>query len=297
MRICYVARHGCGGNQDENAITYALEQLGHEVICLHEDRVPKPLAEFKSCDFILFHKWADTETMRKVPVPLVFWYFDLVRYDDNSLHRRNVHRINWMSQITPLVKVGFLSDGDWVEASRSSKLIHLPQGADERYVGVAEPKESIQILFTGITNGGVERERFVKMMRAAYGSQFVQVERGVHQEELRQLIANAQIVVAPSGPVSDKYWSNRVYLTLGFGGFLLHPKCEGVQVHFGDKQAIVFYDSIQHLYELISYYRDRPEERERIARNGYELVNAYHLYRHRCERLIEVVKERIGYHG
>jgi len=292
MRVGYIAKHDSGGNEDENAITYALEQLGHRVERLRESR--GYVGHRLECDFVLFHHWHDPETLRRIKVPKVFWQFDLVTYPDPTLSQRNQRRIQWMNDIIPLVDLGFCTDGDWVKQDQSGKLNWLMQGCDSRFAVPGKASSVIvPLLFTGMSKGGgLGRESFAEEMRHRYRSQFSQI-RGVHGEALADVIASSDIVLAPDHPATDTYWSNRVFLTLGFQGFLLHPYCERLKDFYEDGKELVMYKSRSELYELIDHYLKSPSERQKIREAGYARTIAEHTYTHRVEKLIQVVKERL----
>jgi hypothetical protein len=177
----------------------------------------------------------------------------------------------------------------------------LSQGADGRKIGFGKTKlkngsatERVPILFTGGVRGcGVGRESFVNELTQRYGSRLYHVERGVYGTDLRDLIARSDIVVAPDAPVTSRYWSNRVYNALGFGAFLLHPWTFGLSQHYADENDLVYYSSRQDLYDKIDYYLTDPLRRSVIAHNGLAITRHEHLYLHRCERLITIVKERL----
>jgi len=300
VKIIYVAKHQSGGNDDEGAIGHALEQLGHEVIRIQERKGIK--ARNKEGDFLLFHKWEDIFAVGQSKLPKVFWYFDLVDFPDPTLAHRNNRRIQWMKEVTPLVDLGLCTDGDWVKQDTTGKLVHLTQGADERITKVDGPstcplcrKEAahIPLLFTGIQRGGVARQSFVKEMFDCYGTSFRHVIHGTHREDLADLLSSTAIVVAPDSPITNDYWSNRVYLTLGMGGFLLHPYCSQLADHYTDKKEIVFYHNREELHKLIRYYRGRLDEREKIQQAGYERTRREHTYKERCKKLIRLVQERV----
>lgn len=292
MKISYLAKHDSGGNDDEGAISNALEVLGHSVDRLRETKGHN--AHKLEGDLLLFHKWFDPASLNKVSLPRVFWYFDLVDYPDPTLSRRNMTRKQWMGFTTPLIDIGFCTDGDWVAKDDSSKLTHLFQGADQRYIGLGTDKgDGPDILFTGIyKNAGVGRGSFVAEMQQRYGDKFQQVT-GVHQRALADLLASSKIVVAPDHPITERYWSNRVYLTLGFGGFLLHPYSPLLAQHYKDGEEIVFYHSRQDLHDKINHFLFRKEERDAIRQAAFERTKAQHTYVHRCRDLIETIEETL----
>lgn len=286
-----MARHDAGGNEDEKAIAHALTQLGHTVECVQqEDGAAVPHMD---AGLVLFHKWHDLPTLRRIAAPKAFYYFDLIDYPDPTLKTRCQTRLHWMADVVPLVDFGFLTDGDFVAKDKNGKLRWLPQGFDERLPAM-NPRDTprVPILFTGIGHGGgTQRVDFVEMMKGVYGGDFHHVPRGLHGPHLARAISETAIVVAPDSPVTNAYWSNRVFVTLGLGGFLLHPYCAKLTEQYAAGEEIVYYRDRAELHTLIQHYLAHPQERRRIAANGLRRTLAGHLYRHRCEELIRTVKE------
>lgn len=298
MRIVYVAKHGPFDNQDEDAITHALQLLGHEVICIQERKGVQAFS-YQTADFCLFHKWEDYSAIAGLRMPRVFWYFDLVKSQTCHIFRegRNRDRSAWFRNVVPHCVAGFCTDGDFVADDKTGKLIHLMQGADERFVGYGTPTESHEILFTGLVNNGSRRLAHFEHLQQKWGNRLGIIgndgpKSRVHGRALADVLAGTSIAIAPDGPNTDRYWSNRVYLTLGLGGFLLHPYCEKLREHYTPEE-LVMYRSWEELDQQIEYYINNPEEREALRKAGHEKTLQSHLYRHRIEQLIQVVKERI----
>ena len=85
------------------------------------------------------------------------------------------------------------------------------------------------------------------------------------------------------------YWSDRIYETLGRGGFLIHPYIPGIEKEFVDKKHVVFYEygNFEQLKELIDYYLVNDEEREAIRKAGHELVKNNYTYKHRWQTILK----------
>lgn len=286
MRVVYVAKHGSGGNDDEGAVAYALETLGHTVT-----RLPESVTELPHGDLLLFHKWDNAHAVSAFRGHKAFWYFDLVEFPDVAVAARCAARAAWMERMMPTVDTGFCTDGDW-SARFPKKLVQLSQGADSRIIGRGRASTSCDILFTGVRNGGEKRASFVDEMKRTYKSRFAHVSHGVHGRELANYIAGAKIVVAPDGPVTDSYWSNRVYLALGFGAFLLHPYCGKLTEHYADRLHLVYYYDRKDLHYKISKYLDDSGERSRVSDTGLAHTMEQHTYLHRCSALMEEVQKR-----
>lgn len=304
MRVLFVARHNSGDNNDEGAIAYALEQLGHTVIYENEQRRCRnvDLASIKA-DALLFLKWEDFNEIERLAEyhRMFFWYFDLVSSQEDSLSARMHTRREWMSKTMRHVSAGFCTDGTWVRQNPDKPYYHLPQGADELAVGFGHPQPGhAPILFTGMIHHGQKRADHIYHLQERWGDKFEVLGDGgsrhrIHGCKLKDRLASSKIIVAPDGPVSDHYWSNRVYLTLGFGGFLLHPHCEGLREHYEIGTELQTYSSREELDDLIEYYlKDEHEsERQRLMQAGYERTLKSNLYRHRCEELVKIMQERI----
>jgi len=308
MKILYVAKHGSGLNDDEGAIAYALEQLGHGVIRAHEKHYVHLTDE---ADLLLFHKWDDVEAISRFKGRKAFWYFDLVEWpSDPTLAGRCRSRVEWMRKVIPHVDLGFCTDGDWVHSYNLThaghrqavdlgpKLVWLPQGADERVVGRGIPLVgAAPILFVGNRTGGEQRRSFVREMEETWGKQFHCIEKGVYGRELAPYIAGAKVVVAPDSPVTDRYWSNRAYVMLGFGALLLHPWSQGLS---DQCRFLPFYRSREQMHTMIDrvlceWWKGPLSGHAAgiMTTSCLDEVREKHLYRHRCADLIRAV-EKLG---
>ncbi len=299
MRILYIAKHGSGHNDDEGAIAYALGALGHNVMCVNEG------ADF-TChkdwlQFILFHKYSDMQALASFKCPKVFWYFDLVDCNDATLQRRCAARKHWMATVIPYIDLGFCTDGDWVAQDRTGRLVQLCQGFDERLEPAIRPAgyvQDIDVLFAGTyVKCGADRVSFMGWLEKLAEKYTVMSVTNYFRQDLAQLIARSRIVVAPDSPVTSSYCSNRVYTVLGLGGFLLHPACkmlEGQYDHASTASMVYYYTREQLRRQVEFYLGEGAEYRAQLVETGRRITLEKHLYRHRCEQLIAIVKERLG---
>lgn len=308
MKVLYIARHGqARSNDDEGAIQYAFEQLGHQVTAVRETKAKNAYRHAKEYkhDLVLFHHWDDEATLKELGglgIPRVFWYFDLVQQDDPTLESRNSRRRSWMERTIPNVDLGFCTDGDWVywwnnfgPQDQREKLVRLNQGADIRVAGPGVAPEGsavVPLLFTGTHKGGSQRESFIAEMTETYGSMFRWIERNTYARRLADVIAQSHIVLAPDSPVTNLYWSNRVYNALAFGAFLLHPLAHCLIAQYHDTKDLVYYRSREDLHDKIRYYLGEPEARERIAKSGMQRTLREHTYTNRVAELVKTLRTR-----
>lgn len=261
--------------------------------------------------------------------PCVFWYFDLIANDDDpTLALRMQQRRRWFYDVIPHCTTAFLTDGDWVDrwnsgdprqrvvfasddnptAPRVTEFVDRPlhwlmQGADERYVGMGEsiydkyPQADYpDILFTGTRFHGAKRADHIARLERRYGSRFGVIGENQrrsprrHGRALADLFATCKVVVAPDGPTTDRYWSNRIYLTAGLGGYLIHPYCAGLEPHYNTAE-VRQYRNRDELERMIDYALSCPAEIPTMRMSGLHATKQRNLYRHRVEVLTETVRK------
>jgi hypothetical protein len=324
MKILYVCNTSDVDNRDETAIAHALARQGHEVESVHEIRRHRggkdPVAMSAAFDAALFHKWATVSEIAGLKCPAIFWFFDLLSPLDNdpTLAARSAVRERWLADVLalPNVILGALTDGDAVARDRTGKLIWLMQGFDGRNAHLAAEAAPTtfgsEVLFAGMVNHGQRRAAHVAHLQRRFGKRFGVVgdsgARGrVHGKELADLFASAKVVIAPDGPQTSRYASNRSTLVLGLGGFLLHPYCDVVAKMYEPNRELAYYPSSdgaplgspacrerwERCDELIRHYLRHPEERDRLRKAGHEATLRKNLYEHRVAELIAEVKRRL----
>jgi hypothetical protein len=91
--------------------------------------------------------------------------------------------------------------------------------------------------------------------------------------------------------ITDKvegYWSNRLWLTLGCGGFFLTAYVRGMEKYFENEKHLVWYHSEADCLSLAEEYLAKPDKRRRIARQGYHLVHEHHTFHHFVRRAVSL---------
>lgn len=159
-------------------------------------------------------------------------------------------------------------------------------------------KEEIPILFVGSMYDINDpfRKYMVKFLQDEYGDKFLwlgQTEHQVREERLSTLISKTKIVIGES-LYFPGYWSNRVYESIGRGGFVIHPYVPGIEEEFEDGEECVFYNrwDFQELKKKIDYYLNNDEERSIITKKGMDRVKKDHTLLNRCKEILEIVNEK-----
>jgi spore maturation protein CgeB len=112
----------------------------------------------------------------------------------------------------------------------------------------------------------------------------------VHHRDLLALCRATSIVLGYNRTqVVDRYFSNRTYLTLAAGGFHLTSYVPGLESMFKNHVHLVWFHSTEECLDLLEHYLGRPEERERIAREGQRRVRARYGMGRQAARLLREI--------
>jgi hypothetical protein len=114
----------------------------------------------------------------------------------------------------------------WIDAGVNHHTIRQGIYDDDCFVGKKDGKLP-EIVFVGCVNGEWPyRGSLIRFLTKTYGKRFhwygVHDSDEVRNSELNTLYNSAKIVIGDS-LYSPYYWSNRIYETIGRGGFIIHP--------------------------------------------------------------------------
>jgi len=90
----------------------------------------------------------------------------------------------------------------------------------------------------------------------------------------------------------EGYWSDRLYYTLGCGGLLLTNYVPGMEVFFENRKHLVWYHSVEECISLVEEYLKRPDERKRIALEGYRHVHENFTFHHLAKMVLEMCEAK-----
>lgn len=309
MRITFYGNHS-QSYCSESHHAASLESLGHTVVRLQEPKVTAEqlVAEAEQSDLFCWtktHGW-DTPGMKgalrgikAAGVPIVAYHLDL--YLPLPERWKQYQEDPYMRSIDHFFTVDRLMS-DWLNQNTSVRGHYLPAAVFGPECYLATPGERFDVAFVGSKGYHPEwpyRPQLIDWLHDTYGDRFRHYGGGgrpaVRGAELNQVYADARIVVGDSlCPNFDypDYWSDRVYETLGRGGFLIHPYIKGMERTFIPGRHLEFYDygDFDQLKTYIDDYLDADAyERELIRVNGHEHVKANHTYAHRWAEILEKV--------
>ena len=115
-------------------------------------------------------------------------------------------------------------------------------------------------------------------------------QRSIVPEQYPLVCRAAKVILGRDATIDvDLYFSDRLWLTLGSGGFLVTNYVPGLEELFENHKHLVWYRSPDECVEQIRHYLPRDEERLRIAEAGRDLVVRNHTYVHRARELLQML--------
>lgn len=287
----------------EPEIARAFTKVGHNVKILEEfstgfEKI-KTEVNRGIYDFLLFAKFRVAPTpeiikfFREMKIPKVCWLFDL--------YWGQGREILLTSREIPMCysTIAFTTDGGHERLFKRMRVNHriLRQGIEEgNKIGKPIYPTKAEIGFVGTINRGrprLYRNQLINFLKETYGLRFEHFGQGgdIRHEALNNLLATLKIVVGDSAN-SPFYWSNRIYETVGRGGFLIHPKILGLDKEFKYYKHFIpySYGDFKGLKEKIDYYLTRPRERDAVRWEGYKYCHENHTYTDRVVELINILR-------
>lgn len=288
----------------------SLEALGHSVVRIQE---PQQNANhvFKiaeKCELFIWvhtHGW-NTPGMKMLlqrlkikGIPTLTYHLDLWK----GLNREKDMQKDDYWHIAHFFTVDKLM-ADHLNKNTQTKGHYVQAGVFDRECTYSPQALENEVIFVGSKGYHEEwkyRPQLIDWLKAAYGDKFkhfggdgLGVKRG---QELNDLYAKTKVVVGDSLCINfdyPHYWSDRVYETLGRGGFLIHPYIKGMEEHFEDGKHLVFYKfgDFEDLKAKIDYYLTHDDEREAIRIAGHEHVKKYHTYMHRWDQILSELQPK-----
>lgn len=220
-------------------IAEALASAGHII-----HRIDRNNTTLIDCDYVLFAKLSKIDLIlkaRKQGIPSVCWVFDLYR--------------KYRGYNFPHLKADIVITTDPDDIFHTIRqAVHKPEKI------MIEGKKIYDVVFVGSPTYYKGRKKLIKRVKP----KVIQNTRGL---ALNRIFGQAKIVLGDSYPASG-CWSNRIYSTTGRGGFIIHPKTRDLyeyipQFERGKEK------------EMIKYYLEHEEERERLRKIQFEKCPTY----------------------
>ena len=140
--------------------------------------------------------------------------------------------------------------------------------------------------FVGVTTRGYGNSQFLNTL-TDHGDGTIGNQNGFGPKEHTEFLNKGLMVIQNSrwGEVT-----RRIFEGMACGKLVLCDRLkESKKLHelFIDGEDIIYYNDIVDCINKLNYYQENSEERERIAKNGYNKVLQYHTQKQRVEFIIE----------
>jgi hypothetical protein len=159
---------------------------------------------------------------------------------------------------------------------------------DHRMVSTRNPKWASEVAFIGRPSTPYRVELLQEIHKRfhlkAWGGAWRELglmnpKQNVYPREYAKICFAAAVMIGCDfSHDMDHNTSNRTWITLGCGGFLLTNYQRGLESMFTRGVHLEWYHSQEECLELIDYYLKHDTERRRIARQGYEFAHAHRTY-------------------
>lgn len=106
------------------------------------------------------------------------------------------------------------------------------------------------------------------------------------QDKYSEIISKTKINI--NCGITNSGHQQRIFEILNMKGLLLTNVVVDENL-FKDREHLVYYNDFNHLYELICYYIEKSEEREKISSAGQKEVLEKHLYIHRVKTIVDKI--------
>lgn len=278
------------------------ERMGHEVVALQEGRAATDqfLAAAEGAQLVQIthtHGWPFSGSMtpdemmlrlRDKKIPTMSYHLDYY-WGLNQWDRRE-ERIGrtWDWRVDYFFSTDGSHDEEFKE--RGVNHVYLPPAVVETgcYEGVPQAQYSSPVGFTGSVIYHPEypfRQALVEGLTVAYKNRF-KTFHGVREGALNDLYASVKVVAGDHVFAGrPRYWSDRVPEVCGRGGFLVHPRTEGLDIPVATYEP----QSVDSLVGRIDYYLSHDAERESLRKECHEYVKNNHTYRHRLDKILQVM--------
>lgn len=297
----------------ERAVESALRRAGHTTLLLDDRRLKrrtgKALTQFWirkraerfNADFVFLSKCLalNLETVAQIIVGRdnAMWYHDPQWHRD--LHRPDIAQI---AAVGRLAKTFFITgfQDEWRAHGLPAKLLPAagdsairPQAFNERFaadvtfIGTGYDPERAEFLLEiakhhEVRVWGLGWERWARELN--WGG------RPVEGHEFGAVCSSSRITlgVNPARAAgASTYTSDRTWMVLLAGAFLLTPGTPGMKKMLRGGEHCAWYDDIDSCLSQISYYLKDEAERKRIQTEGEQFARRFHTYDQRIANLLE----------
>ena len=282
MRICTFYEARLGRNDGSPLYyTHRLRQMGHEVLHLSSEALPDDFGKF---DMYLWVDWGEDALKGLLPYdpikmndlhPSVYITSDTHLGYDYRLQKSKEFDHVFCNQIRAIEEF----DKDGIKAN------WLPHAVDpQAYPNAPVAMKKYDIGFVGFVTFPKRAEMLDRLFKEFpnfwYGQRLF--------EECAEVYRKSRIVFNTAA-VDDI--NMRCFEATATGSFLLTEWVPTLSECFEDGKHLVTYKTMDEAIEKARYYLEHEEEREAIAKAGMDHTLTNHTYKHRAEKILEVIND------
>lgn len=291
MKIFYYGMFE-GPGYCENWIADALNRNGH--YCTRVDLEHTNWADFVhrvmkgGPDAVLFSKIPEVDPKAFLKFKgqyngkIIFWTFDYMRDPANA----------WYWPIAPHADICFQTDGidhdGWYETNNVNRVELHQAAAPQHDLPTAFTEEDLDkwecdVVFMGSLYHDRRQKlhKYLKGLGVNY-KHFGHPEKELWGSDFAKACYFSKIVIGDNYiNTIPGYWSDRSYLALGCGAFLITAHVPFIEKSFAVGHHLETYNAISDLKAHIKYYLPREGRRKLIALEGHRHVRKYHTYENR----------------
>jgi spore maturation protein CgeB len=122
----------------------------------------------------------------------------------------------------------------------------------------------------------------------------VHIPRIMRESVISLNFGDSGVVMHGLLPQRSRQIKARVFEVTGAGGFLVTENTDDIDHYFIPGEEIVLFDGIEEAAEKITFFLSHPDERDRMARAGFERTRREHIYDIRFQELLDVISKERG---
>ena len=252
----------------------------------------KLISEANTADLFLFHAQVPSSdevtemlmveriqvVLQSITCKKVLWFMEKVW----------MGKMGIVDRLLPYVDHAFFTDGTWTR--RVKENVHsLPLAAPTKPMrGKYRPELACDMAFVGQMYGPRMREYEILKEKFGDAVKFFDNKFG---QDLADLCKSAKVMLLPSFPFDDFYWSDRLYTYLAYGGFVIQRRTHGLREEgFQDGVHYFEYEKESDFMALIGSVLEKGSEKMRkgISRKGQIFVKE-HTYKERLEEMLDII--------
>lgn len=289
-----------------------LESMGHKVTRLQEGDINASVIlqyglQSNLVVWVHTHGWetpgdipAMSKALREAGVPLINYHLDLWlgldrQKDLDSPYYKSLHHFFTVDKLM----------ADWLNENTNTVGHFLPAAVYDKevYIHPAYDPDNFEhdVVFVGSRDYHKEwpyRPELVDWLKANYNATHIGRDGlgTLRGDALNRLYAKSKIAVGDTLNIGFNYpyySSDRLWESIGRGAFTIYPFIKGLEKHYKRHKEVVYYKhgDFEKLREVIDYYLEHDDEREKIRLEGQYKTKISGTYLNRWHQILEAVNE------